>query len=65
MSYDLQLLRDRMPAPLATPRQHAIYRDAQHAGRNIRTAHNVADLLERGHRSRAASTSALLIDLKA
>ena len=65
MSFDLQLLRDRIPAPLSTRREHAIYLDAQRSGEKTRLAHNVADLLERGHRARPSAHTALLIDLKA
>ena len=65
MSYDLQLLRDRLPAPIATPRERAIYLDAQRSDRKVQKARNVADLLERGHRTRPGATTAILVDVKA
>lgn len=65
MSYDLQFLRDRAPAALATVREHAIYLDAQRSDRRVRKIRNVADVLERGHRSTPGAKTALLIDVKA
>ena len=65
MSYDLQLIRDRAPRHVTMSREHAIYLDTERAGGKIQKAHNVADLLERGHRTRASRHTALLVDLKA
>lgn len=65
MSYDLQLLRDAAPAAINAIREHAIYRDALTSDRKIQKARNIADLLERGHRSRPNSKSAMLVDIVA
>jgi hypothetical protein len=65
MSFDLQMIRDAAPASITMPREHAIYRDAQGGDRKVQPARNVADLLERGHRSRTTTTTAILIDLTA
>ncbi len=64
MSVDLQLLPTISPISIATPREHAIYRDALSSNRKRQRARNVADLLERGHRSRSTRTTALLVDLR-
>ncbi len=65
MSYDLQLLRDVAPPSAVMVREHAIYLDAQRTDRKVHKARNVADLLERGHRGKAASGPGQLFDLKA
>lgn len=65
MSFDLQVLRDTAPAAIAMVREHAIYRDAETTDRKVHKARNVADLLERGHRSRPNSYSALIVDVLA
>lgn len=65
MSFDLQFLRDRAPAQVALIREHAIYLEARRSDRRVQKARNVADLLERGHRSTSPRLSALLLDVKA
>lgn len=65
MSFDLQFIRDRAPTHVVMQREHAIYLDAQRSDRKVQKARNVADLLERGHRARTGSHTALLIDMKA
>ena len=65
MSFDLQFIRDRAPAQVTMQREHAIYLDAQRSDRKIQKARNVADLLERGHRARTGTRTALLVDVKA
>lgn len=64
MSFDLQLLRDRLPPSIVTLREHAIYLDAQRTDRKVHKARNTADLLERGHRGKPSQNAALLFDLK-
>lgn len=65
MSYDLQLIRDRLPATnVAMIREHAIYLDAQRTDRKVQKARNMADILERGHRGKPAKGEARLLDLK-
>lgn len=64
MSYDLQLMRDTAPVTIALAREHAIYRDALNTDRKVQRARNVADLLERGHRSRPSARS-FLVDVLA
>ena len=44
-------------------RQHAIYLEAQRSDRRIRRPRNVADLLERGHRSKNTKQTAHLVDV--
>ena len=63
MSFDLMLMRDAAPSNIAMPREHAIYRDALTANHKRQRARNIADLLERGHRSRPARATAMLIDV--
>ncbi len=63
MSFDLMQMRDAAPSTIATPQEHAIYRDALTANHKQQRARNIADLLERGHRSRPARSAAILIDL--
>jgi hypothetical protein len=65
MSFDLQIMQDAAPSSIAMPRQHAIYRDVLRANGRMQRARNVADLLERGHRSRPARNTALLVDITA
>lgn len=65
MSFDLQLVGNVAPASVTAPREHAIYRDALSFHRKQQRARNVADLLERGHRSRPARVTALLVDVSA
>jgi hypothetical protein len=65
MSFDLQFIRDRAPTQVTINREHAIYLDAQRSDRKVQQARNVADLLERGHRVRTGSRTALLVDVKA
>jgi hypothetical protein len=65
MSYDLQLIRDRLPPSAIVMREHAIYLDAQRTDRKVQKARNVADLLERGHRGKPAKVASQLVDLKA
>lgn len=65
MSYDLQFLRDRAPTAVTLTRQHAIYLDAQRSDRRVRKIRNVADVLERGHKSSPGGKTALVIDVKA
>lgn len=63
MSLDLHSLP---PVPAANPilaRQHAIYLEAQRSDRRIRRPRNVADLLERGHRSKNTKQTAHLVDV--
>ena len=65
MSFDLQLITDVAPAAIVTPREHAIYRDALSANHKRQRARNIADLLERGHRSRPSGRPAVLVDILA
>ena len=65
MSFDLQLITAAVPAAIAAPREHAIYRDASSANHKRQRARNVADLLERGHRSRPSAKPAVLVDILA
>ena len=65
MSFDLQVIADRAPFQVTLQAEHAIYRNAQRARLKIQKAHNVADLLERGHRVRAGRHTALLLDVRA
>ena len=65
MSFDLMLMRDAAPSTITTSQEHAIYRDALASNRKQQRARNVADLLERGHRSRPTRNTALLVDLLA
>jgi hypothetical protein len=65
MSFDLQLVGNVAPASITAPREHAIYRDALSLNRKSQRAHNVADLLERGHRSRPSANPAILVDILA
>lgn len=65
MSYDLQMLRDAAPDSINMPREHAIYRNAQSASPRAQKAHNVADLLERGHRARDTAATAMLVNISA
>lgn len=65
MSFDLQGVRDVSAANPAMLRQHAIYLSAERSDRKIQKARNVADLLERGHRSRPNRHTALIVDLMA
>jgi hypothetical protein len=65
MSFDLQLITAAVPAVIATPREHAIYRNALSANHKRQRASNIADLLERGHRSRPSAKPAVLVDILA
>lgn len=65
MSFDLQGVRDASAVNFALLREHAIYRATQMSDRKIQKARNVADLLERGHRSRPGQHTAMLFDLMA
>lgn len=62
MSFDLTGISS---ATVITPRERAIYRDAQVAEFKQRKINNIADLLERGPRARAGHHTALVIDIKA
>lgn len=66
MSFDLQSTPQVIAVNPAMARQHAIYLEAQRSDRKVHKARNVADLLERGHRSsKSNSFSALLVDVMA
>lgn len=65
MSFDLQLISQVAPVSVATSREHAIYRDALSFNRKTQRARNIADLLERGHRSRPSAKAAILLDILA
>ncbi|MEQ1782673.1 MAG: hypothetical protein ABMA14_15020 [Hyphomonadaceae bacterium] len=63
MSFDLQIMCDAAPCSIKAPREHAIYRDALSFHRKTQKARNIADLLERGHRSRPSAKLAILVDI--
>lgn len=65
MSFDLQTTPQVLAANPVMARQHAIYLDAQRSDRKVQKARNVADLLERGHRSKPSDISGSLVDLLA
>jgi hypothetical protein len=65
MSFDLQTTPQVLAVNPAMARQHAIYLETQRSDRRIQKARNVADLLERGHRSKPSEISGSLVDLLA
>lgn len=66
MSFDIQLVRDIGVSNVAMVREHAIFLEAQRSDRRVHKARNIADLLERGHKSpKNSGTQGVLIDVKA
>ena len=66
MSFDLQNVRDIGATNVAMTRQHAIFLEAARSDRKVTKARNIADLLERGHRSsKSGGLQGVVVDLKA
>lgn len=62
MAFDLQLM-PAAPIAIAMPRVAAIYRDVLSA--KLPPVRNVADLLERGHRTHTNIKCGILVDIRA